>query len=84
MNEKTIFISGGTSGINLGIARSFASSGAKVLIFGRDAAKVDAAAAVIRTPRAASRWRAAPMCEIMTRWRSCSREALPKSVSRRW
>jgi NAD(P)-dependent dehydrogenase (short-subunit alcohol dehydrogenase family) len=44
---KTVFISGGTSGINLGIARVFAARGAKVLVFGRDAEKADAAAALI-------------------------------------
>jgi NAD(P)-dependent dehydrogenase (short-subunit alcohol dehydrogenase family) len=39
-----VFISGGTSGINLGIAAAFAARGAKVLVFGRDPAKASAAA----------------------------------------
>jgi len=46
--EKTVFISGGTSGINLGIARGFAAQGAKVLVFGRDGSKAEAAAAQLR------------------------------------
>jgi NAD(P)-dependent dehydrogenase (short-subunit alcohol dehydrogenase family) len=48
MSEHVVFISGGTSGINLGIAKGFAAKGAKVLVFGRDGAKADAAAAEIR------------------------------------
>jgi NAD(P)-dependent dehydrogenase (short-subunit alcohol dehydrogenase family) len=48
MHEHVVFISGGTSGINLGIAKGFAALGARVLVFGRDAAKADAAAAEIR------------------------------------
>jgi NAD(P)-dependent dehydrogenase (short-subunit alcohol dehydrogenase family) len=49
MSNHTIFISGGTSGINLGIAKGFAAKGAKVMVFGRDAAKAEVAAAEIRT-----------------------------------
>jgi NAD(P)-dependent dehydrogenase (short-subunit alcohol dehydrogenase family) len=48
MSTKVVFISGGTSGINLGIAQGFAAKGAKVLVFGRDPAKADSAAAQIR------------------------------------
>jgi NAD(P)-dependent dehydrogenase (short-subunit alcohol dehydrogenase family) len=48
MNDHVLFISGGTSGINLGIAKDFATRGAKVLVFGRDGAKAEAAAAAIR------------------------------------
>ena len=44
---KVAFISGGTSGINLGIAKGIASRGGKVLVFGRDGAKASAAAAEI-------------------------------------
>lgn len=33
---KTVFITGGTSGINLGIAKGFAREGAKVAVIGRD------------------------------------------------
>jgi len=47
MTPHVVFISGGTSGINLGIAKGFAARGAKVLVFGRDGAKADAAAAEI-------------------------------------
>jgi NAD(P)-dependent dehydrogenase (short-subunit alcohol dehydrogenase family) len=45
---KTAFISGGTSGINLGIAEVLAERGARVLVFGRDPTKADDAAAAIK------------------------------------
>ncbi len=44
---KTVFISGGTSGINLGIAEGFAAAGAKVFVISRSQDKVDAAVASI-------------------------------------
>jgi NAD(P)-dependent dehydrogenase (short-subunit alcohol dehydrogenase family) len=40
---KVVFVSGGTSGINLGIAHAFASKGAKVSVISRSQQKVDAA-----------------------------------------
>lgn len=40
---KTVFVSGGTSGINLGIAHAFARSGAKVTVISRSPEKVSAA-----------------------------------------
>ena len=45
---KTVFVSGGTSGINLGIAQHFARSGARVFVISRDPAKVDAVVAGLR------------------------------------
>ena len=42
---KTVFVTGGGSGINLGIAKNFAALGANVGICGRTQAKLDAAAA---------------------------------------
>jgi NAD(P)-dependent dehydrogenase (short-subunit alcohol dehydrogenase family) len=45
---KVVYISGGTSGINLGIAKAFAAAGASVLVFGRNQQKADAAAEEIR------------------------------------
>lgn len=45
---RAAFISGGTSGINLGIASHLAERGAKVMIFGRDPDKAAKAAAGIR------------------------------------
>jgi NAD(P)-dependent dehydrogenase (short-subunit alcohol dehydrogenase family) len=45
---KTVFITGGSSGINLGIARNFAAVGANLGIVGRAQAKLDAAAAELR------------------------------------
>lgn len=44
---KTAFVAGGTSGINLGIAKGFAAMGAKVAVVGRDAEKAARAAAEI-------------------------------------
>ncbi len=44
LSGRTALISGGTSGINLGIARAFLSRGARVSIFGRSHDKADAAA----------------------------------------
>ena len=48
MTNHVVYISGGTSGINLGIAKGFAAKGAKVLVFGRDLAKAEAAVADIK------------------------------------
>lgn len=45
---RNAFVTGGGSGINLGIAKAFASVGANVAICGRTAAKLDTAAADIR------------------------------------
>ncbi|HUP92292.1 MAG TPA: SDR family oxidoreductase [Solimonas sp.] len=42
---KTVFVSGGTSGINLGIAHAFARAGAKLAVMSRSAEKVSAAVA---------------------------------------
>jgi NAD(P)-dependent dehydrogenase (short-subunit alcohol dehydrogenase family) len=44
---KTAFVAGGTSGINLGIAKRFAELGAKVAVVGRDLEKAERAAAEI-------------------------------------
>jgi NAD(P)-dependent dehydrogenase (short-subunit alcohol dehydrogenase family) len=46
---KTVFVTGGGSGINLGVARNFAALGAGVGICGRTQAKLDAAAKELRT-----------------------------------
>jgi NAD(P)-dependent dehydrogenase (short-subunit alcohol dehydrogenase family) len=47
LNGKVAFIAGGTSGINLGIAKRMAELGAKVAVAGRDAEKAQRAAASI-------------------------------------
>ena len=45
---KTVFITGGGSGINLGVARNFAALGANLAICGRTPEKLEAAAAELR------------------------------------
>ena len=45
---KTVFVTGGGSGINLGIAKNFAAVGADVAICGRSQERLDAAAAELR------------------------------------
>lgn len=47
LNGKSAFVAGGTSGINLGIARRFAELGARVAVVGRDREKARAAASSI-------------------------------------
>jgi len=45
---RHVLVAGGTSGINLGIAKGFARAGAAVSVFSRSADKVEAAAAELR------------------------------------
>jgi NAD(P)-dependent dehydrogenase (short-subunit alcohol dehydrogenase family) len=47
-NGRTVFVTGGGSGINLGIARNFAALGADVAICGRTQSRLDAAAEELR------------------------------------
>ena len=47
LTGKVAFVAGGTSGINLGIAKRFAQLGAKVAVAGRNPEKAQAAAAAI-------------------------------------
>ncbi|WP_223884956.1 SDR family oxidoreductase [Nocardia colli] len=42
---RSVFVAGGTSGINLGIAQAYARAGANVAVLSRNQAKVDAAVA---------------------------------------
>jgi NAD(P)-dependent dehydrogenase (short-subunit alcohol dehydrogenase family) len=44
MADRTVFVAGGTSGINLGIAKRFAELGARVAVAGRNPEKAKAAA----------------------------------------
>ena len=46
---KTVFIAGGTSGINLGIAKGFARQGAKIAVIGRDPDRAANAEAEIKS-----------------------------------
>ena len=46
---QTVFVAGGTSGINLGIAEAFAEAGAKLSIIGRSQARLDEAQRRLRT-----------------------------------
>jgi NAD(P)-dependent dehydrogenase (short-subunit alcohol dehydrogenase family) len=45
---KTVFVAGGTSGINLGIAEAFAAAGAKIAVIGRSQQRLDQALAKLR------------------------------------
>ncbi|MEO0359060.1 MAG: SDR family NAD(P)-dependent oxidoreductase, partial [Pseudomonadota bacterium] len=45
---KTVFVAGGTSGINYGVAKGFARWGAKVVVASRKQDKVDAAVAGLK------------------------------------
>ena len=45
---KHVFVAGGTSGINLGIAHAFAKAGAKLSVLSRSPDKVDAAVAALK------------------------------------
>jgi NAD(P)-dependent dehydrogenase (short-subunit alcohol dehydrogenase family) len=51
---KHVFVAGGTSGINLGIALAFASAGAKLSVLSRSADKVQAAVVTLTEAGAAS------------------------------
>jgi short chain dehydrogenase len=46
--DKTVFVTGGGSGINLGVAKNFAALGANIAICGRTQEKLDAAAVEMR------------------------------------
>src|SRR5882724_3281783 len=48
LNGKTALVTGGTAGIGLEIARKLAVEGARVVITGRDRAKLDVAIANLR------------------------------------
>jgi NAD(P)-dependent dehydrogenase (short-subunit alcohol dehydrogenase family) len=55
LSGKTAFVTGGGSGINLGIARAYAALGANVAICGRSREKLDAAAESLRNGGARGR-----------------------------
>jgi NAD(P)-dependent dehydrogenase (short-subunit alcohol dehydrogenase family) len=46
--DKTVFVAGGTSGINLGVAEAFAAAGAKLGIVGRSQQRLDEAVGKLR------------------------------------
>jgi NAD(P)-dependent dehydrogenase (short-subunit alcohol dehydrogenase family) len=48
-SDTTVFVAGGTSGINLGIAEAFAAAGARVAVMSRSTEKVDAAVTRLRS-----------------------------------
>jgi NAD(P)-dependent dehydrogenase (short-subunit alcohol dehydrogenase family) len=58
---KTVFITGGGSGINLGVARNFASLGAQIGICGRTLDKLETAAAELRALNAHTGARVLPV-----------------------
>jgi NADP-dependent 3-hydroxy acid dehydrogenase YdfG len=45
---KTVFVAGGTSGINLGIAEAFAKAGAKLAVVSRSQNRIDEAQRQLR------------------------------------
>jgi NAD(P)-dependent dehydrogenase (short-subunit alcohol dehydrogenase family) len=47
--NRTVFVAGGTSGINLGIAEAFAEAGARLAVMSRSQPRVDAAVERLRT-----------------------------------
>ena len=47
--DRTVFVAGGTSGINLGIAEAFARAGASLAVMSRSPDRVDAAVRTLRT-----------------------------------
>lgn len=53
-NDRHVLVAGGTSGINLGIAKGFAKAGAKLSVFSRKREKVDAAVAALKEAGAGS------------------------------
>ena len=58
---RNVFVAGGSSGINLGIAKAFAQAGAQVAIVSRNAERVAAAEASsssgLTTPSTLTAWR---------------------------
>jgi NAD(P)-dependent dehydrogenase (short-subunit alcohol dehydrogenase family) len=58
---KTVFVTGGGSGINLGIARNFAALGANVAICGRTQEKLDGASRELRELNAHARGKVLPV-----------------------
>jgi len=52
--DKTVYITGGSSGIGLAAAKQFAAAGANVAIFSRDQKKLDRALPLIEAARAAA------------------------------
>ena len=48
LKDKTVFVAGGSSGINLGIAQQYAELGADIVILSRSQDKIDAAVASIK------------------------------------
>jgi NAD(P)-dependent dehydrogenase (short-subunit alcohol dehydrogenase family) len=66
LDGKTAFITGGTSGINLGIAKRFAQAGADVAILGRNADKAATAAVEVMTAAAASVRKSPARCIAVT------------------
>ncbi|MEL6542253.1 MAG: SDR family NAD(P)-dependent oxidoreductase, partial [Pseudomonadota bacterium] len=48
LKDKVALISGGTRGINLGIARGFMEAGAKLVVFGRNEERAASAEAELR------------------------------------
>jgi len=48
LDSKVVFVAGGSTGINFGIARAFAERGARVAVLSRNAERIDAAVTALR------------------------------------
>jgi NAD(P)-dependent dehydrogenase (short-subunit alcohol dehydrogenase family) len=72
--SKTVFVTGGGSGINLGVARNFAALGANVAICGRSQEKLDAAAGEL-SALGAKVFPVVATCAISRRWKRLLSEA---------
>jgi NAD(P)-dependent dehydrogenase (short-subunit alcohol dehydrogenase family) len=81
--DKTVFVTGGGSGINLGIAKGFAALGAKIAICGRTQAKLDGAAGELAALGAKTLARAADVRkpdELEAALQACRRELGPIDI----
>lgn len=65
---KVVFVGGGSSGINLGIAQRFAELGASVALISRSQDRVSAAAETTAAAGATTRSELLRMCATMQRW----------------
>ena len=78
---RTVFVAGGTSGINLGIAEAFAEAGARLAVMSRSPERVEAGAPSSCSNTAARSRASPPMCAMPRRPRPRSRARTTSSAS---